>query len=737
MKPTSAPFQPSAIVAALALLASAGVSAQTPSSAESAAGNDASKPEVVVVTAERRSENVKQVPSSVTAVSGARLEDIGAARIDDFVSLVPGLNFVGGRPGTRQLILRGISSGGDQQNATVGTYIDEVPIGSSTALNGGAKIKPDIDVFDLERLEVLRGPQGTLYGANSLGGLLKYVTVVPDAKRFSGFGRTEVMSVAHGGNGWGINAGLNVPLGETAALRVSAFYRTEPGYVDNLDPDIGRKDVNDLKTRGVRLSYAIRPTADFGIRLAALSQAFNTGGGPTEDVALATGLPVLGRYKQTRYTPEPSRQDFDLYSVTLDWNVAGGKLLSVTSYNKTKYQQQQDWTPYDGLGQVDPSVQLASETDRFGTRKTTQELRYTSPRSSRFEWMIGAFWTREESTLLLVERGLTSQGVVAPAPFDLLFLDDLRGTYTQKALYSNARYYVLPNFDIGVGLRLTRDSTRATDQLGGLFAGGSYNLEQSSSFTSFMLAPRYKIDDRTMVYARVANASRPGGPNSISPAGIAAGASKSFNPDKLTSYEAGVKTTSADGRFGLELSAFYIDWRDIQIRSTVNTFAYIGNGGKAKSQGLEASVAMQPVDGLSLGLNAALIDATLESDAAAVGGLKGDVLPNSPRFSASASADYEFAGIGASRAYVGAALRYLGERRENFVRGRSRERLSLPAFNTLDLRAGLRWNTWDLNFYVKNATDTHVVETLTTNFFPTAATIGRPRTAGAFVNMRY
>jgi outer membrane receptor protein involved in Fe transport len=117
-------------------------------------------------------------------------------------------------------------------------------------------------------------------------------------------------------------------------------------------------------------------------------------------------------------------------------------------------------------------VQLASETDRFGTRKTTQELRYTSPRSSRFEWMIGAFWTREESTLLLVERGLTSQGVVAPAPFDLLFLDDLRGTYTQKALYSNARYYVLPNFDIGVGLRLTRDSTRATvQQLHELHAG--------------------------------------------------------------------------------------------------------------------------------------------------------------------------------------------------------------------------------------------------------------------------
>lgn len=737
MKPAHIALQHSAVMAAIAVLAPAGVAAQTPSSTEGGAGDEASRLGVVVVTAERRSESVKQVPSSVTAIGGARLEELGAARIDDFVSLIPGLNYVGGRPGARQLILRGISSGGDQQSATVGTYIDEVPIGSSTALNGGSRIKPDIDAFDLERLEVLRGPQGTLYGANSLGGLLKYVTVAPDAKRFSGFGRVEVMSVAHGGGGHGVNAGLNAPLGETSALRLSAFSRTEPGYVDNIDPDIGRKDVNELRTRGMRLSFASRLTADFAIRVSALTQKFSTGGEPTEDVAIATGQPVHGRYQQTRYTPEPSRQDFDLFSVTLDWNVAGGKLLSITSHNKTNYVRDQDWTPYDGLGQVDPGVLLSSETDRFGTRKTTQEFRYTSARSSSFEWMLGAFWTREESTMLLVERGLSRQGVVAPAPFDLLFLDDLRGTYTQKAVYGNARYFVSPSFDIGVGLRLTRDSTRATDQLGGLFAGGSFKLDQSASFNSFMLAPRYKVDDRTMVYARVANASRPGGPNSVSPAGIAAGASRTFNPDRLTSYEAGLKTTSADGRFGLDLSAFYIDWRDVQIRSTVNTFAFIGNGGKARSQGLEASVAAQPIDGLTLGFNAALIDARLAGDAPAVGGLNGDVLPNSARISASASADYEFAGIGASRAYLGASLRHVGERKENFVRGRGRERLSLPAFATLDLRAGLRWDSWDLNFYAKNATDTRFVETLTTNFYPVAAAIGRPRTVGAFVSMRY
>ena len=732
------PFRQTAVTAAMlaatALFASPGVSAQA---TDAPAADKPTKLDTVIVTAERRSESVKQVPSSVTALGGSRLEELGAARIDDFVGMVPGLAFAGGRPGYRQLILRGISSGGDQQSATVGTYIDEVPVGSSTSLAGGARVKPDLDAFDLDRIEVLRGPQGTLYGANSLGGLLKYVTAQPDPKHFSGFGRLEVMSVAHGGTGEGINAGLNAPFSADSALRINVYSRKEPGYIDNLDPVIGRKDVNDLRSSGARLSYAIRLTADFSIRLSAMSQRFSSGGEPTEDVSLSTGQPVYGRYQQSRYTPENSKQSFDLYSITMDWNIAGGKLLSVTSRNKVDFVRRQDWTYYDGLGQVDPDVPLSNERDTFATTKTTQEFRYTSPKSDTFEWMLGAFWTREKSNPLSEERGYTDQNTVAPPPNDLFFSDDLRGSYTQKAVYGNARYYFSPKFDLGFGLRVTRDRTSATDKLGGMFGEGDFQLDQSSSFTSFMLAPRYRLDKNTMIYARAASASRPGGPNALTADGVALGAARTFDPDKLTSYESGIKSTSADGRFGFDLSAFYIDWKDIQIRSTVGTFAFIGNGGKAKSQGLEASFNYLPTEDLTLNLNAALTDAKLVNDAPAVGGLAGDRLPNSARFTAALSADYEFASIGTSRAYFGAAVRHVGERFENFVRGRTRDRLSMPAYDTLDLRAGLRWDTWDLNFYVKNATDTHVVETLTTNFMPVAAAIGRPRTLGMFMTLRY
>jgi len=732
MKSAHAPFPLSALAALLATLSFPGLAL-----AEDEAPAVSTKLDTVVITADRRAENIKRVPSSVTAIGGGKLEDLSAARIDDFVGLVPGLNFVGARPGNRQIVLRGISSGGDQQNATVATYIDDVPVGSSTSLAGGGRNKPDIDAFDLDRIEVLRGPQGTLYGANSLGGLLKYVTAQPDAKTFSGYGRAEVMSAAHGGNGYGLNAGLNAPLGKDAALRVSIFDRSEPGYIDNMDSEIGRSNVNKLTTRGARIAYAAKPTADFNIRASLLTQQFKTDGEPTEDISLATGQPVVGKYQQQRYTPEKGKQSFDLYSLAMDWAVGGGTLLSVTSLNDIKYVRGQDWTVYDGLGYNDPSVTLANEQDTFRTRKTTQEFRYTSAKSDAFEWMVGAFYTREKSRLFLDESGLTSQTTIAAPPYDILFTEETLSTYTQSAVYGNGRVYLTPKFDVALGLRYAKDKTAATDVGGGLFNDGSYDLSQGSSYTNFMVAPRYQLDAKTMIYARAASANRPGGPNALPASGITAGAQQIFNQDKLTSYELGYKTTALNGQLGIDLSAFYIDWKDIQIRSTVGTFAFIGNGGKAKSQGLEIALSASPVEDLQFTMNAAYTDAKLTSDALAVGGLAGEALPNSARFTAGASADYEFPAFGSARGYMGASVRHVGDRLENFVRGRGRDRLTLPAYDTLDLRAGLRWDKWDLNFYVKNATDTHIVETLTTNFSPASAAIGRPRTFGMSVTVRY
>ncbi len=732
------PFRASAIAASaafvIALLASGASWAQAAPADPAPVDDEAapkSKLDTVIVTADRRAESIKRVPSSVTAISGSKLEELGASRIDDFIGMMPGMNFVGGRPGNRLVTLRGVTSGGDQQNATVGTYIDDVPVGSSTTFGQGSRVKPDIDAFDLNRLEVLRGPQGTLYGANTLGGLLKYVTTQPDPKAFSGFGRIEANSVSHGGNGYGFNAGVNAPLTAESALRLTVFSREEGGYIDNVAPG-GKKDVNDLRTTGARLAYAITPVKGFNIRASVITQDFKMGGEPTEDVALATGVPTVGEYSQARFTDESSKQTFNLYSLTMELDTAnGGKLLSVSSYNDTKYQRGSDYTNYYHLSRnLFLNVPLVNNNSRFGTQKTTQEFRYTSPKSDQFEWIAGLFWTKEDSSLNTLINGMNADGSAAAAPNATILTEETLSTYKQTALYGNARYYITPQFDIGFGLRYTKDTTASNDVTNGV----RLDAPQSSNFTSYMLAPRYLLSKDITLFARVATASRPGGSNFLTAAGITGGAPLSFEPDQLTSYEAGIKTTSSDGRFGLDVSAFYIDWKKVQLRTSVNGFFFIGNGGKAKSQGIEAALTANPINPLTLSLNFAYTDATLSEDALVVGGHAGDRLPNTAKLSGGASADYEMAGFAGSQAYVGVSLRHLGARQSNFLPA---PRLDLPAFTTLDLRAGLRWDKWDLNFYVKNAADTHAVETITTNFYPGAAAIGRPRTIGMFATFRY
>lgn len=691
----------------------------------------------VVVTADRRSENIKRVPSSITAISGAELERTGAARIDDFVAQVPGLNLVGSRPGDRQLILRGISSGGDQQSATVATYVDDVPVGSSNANGLGSRNKPDIDAFDLERIEVLRGPQGTLYGANSLGGLLKYVTQQPDPKSFQGFGRLEAMSASGGGIGYGANLGFNAPLSSTSAVRVTTSTRKEPGYIDNVNPLMGRENQNVLRTNSARISYAAMPIAGLNLRLSAMRQEFKSGGGSTEDINLPSGQPAIGHYKQNRYTAEDSRQTFSLSSLSMDYDIAGGKLLSVTSYSNTGGGQGVDWTAIDGLGYNDPSVQLAPDRVSRYVKKLTQEFRYTSPRSDVFEWMAGAFWTRERSGFAELEWGLSSQGVPSPAPWDNIYSFDLSSTYTQTAVYGNARYHFSKDFDIAAGVRYASDDTSTRSVEGGLFGSGlSLNIRQSANFTSYMLSPRYRMNRNTMVYGRIASASRPGGLNGLASAAVAAGAKQSYGPDELTSYEIGFKTSTLENRLGFDLAAFHIDWKKVHLRSTVSNWAFISNGGGAKSRGIEATVSARPVDRLNLGMNAAWTLARLAADAPGVGGLAGESLPNSARLTASLTADYEFDSISGGSPYIGAALRHVGDRLSDFVVRRVRPRVTAPAYNTLDLRAGMRWQDWDFNFYVKNATNERVVETITTNFTPATASMGRPRTVGMFLTYR-
>ena len=254
----------------------------------------------------------------------------------------------------------------------------------------------------------------------------------------------------------------------------------------------------------------------------------------------------------------------------------------------------------------------------------------------------------------------------------------------------------------------------------------------SDTSTTFLVAPRFKFDDNNMLYARVASGYRPGGPNAPTAADHANGVPNAYLPDTLTDYEVGYKSSLFEHRLTLDISAFYIDWKNIQIETIFNGISNNGNGGTALSEGFEANATLTPFNGLTLNGNLAYTEAHLTQDAPGVNGFNGDELPNVPRWSANLSADYDFRLTDTVGAFVGGNVRYMGDRASGFVFG---QRPTLPAYTTVDLRAGLDYKNLTAEVYVKNVGDTRGFNNITSLDLsgaanPWTASVIQPRTVG-------
>ncbi|HXS21858.1 MAG TPA: TonB-dependent receptor plug domain-containing protein, partial [Steroidobacteraceae bacterium] len=234
----------------------------------------------VVVTAQKRQEKLINVPMAVTAITGASIQSMHLIDFADLETQVPGLSVELEAPGLDKLTLRGENVGG--VGSTVTTYLDDVPFGSSNALANGSIAAGDFDTWDLQRVEVLRGPQGTLYGAGSEGGLIKYVTNPPDPTKFAGAFELGDEDVAHGQNALSYKAMVNIPVAGRAALRLDGFYTRLPGYIN--DPQLGESNVNRGRQEGGRASFLVDVTDNLSIRLTAFGQTLHTDGTPEIDV---------------------------------------------------------------------------------------------------------------------------------------------------------------------------------------------------------------------------------------------------------------------------------------------------------------------------------------------------------------------------------------------------------------------------------------------------------------------
>jgi outer membrane receptor protein involved in Fe transport len=696
--------------------------------------------ETILVTAQKRSQELIEIPQSVTVVGGATLEEQHADSFQDYLKLVPGLQLDQSRAGQGRLILRGVNT--DGVASTIGVYMDETPFGSSSGLVNGAVLAGDFDTFDLERIEVLRGPQGTFYGASSLSGVLKFVTAEPSTGGLEARGRMGV-ETTHGGemSGYG-NLVVNVPLGDIAAVRASGFYRSTGGFVDSIGSggsDL-EENINDSKSYGGRASLLVTPSDAIDLRFTAVLQNIDADAPSFVESDPLTLEMLHGGYTQSQFVPSFSDLRYRVYNATGDFDLGFGTLTSSTSYGTQKQDLQTDYTfPLSPLVEAILGVPneffQAQSTD---SEKFTQELRLTGE-SNLVDWLVGLYYTEEDG---LIEQDFiaATPGTTTPiAGLPLLGYAFVDSSYREAAVFGNLTWHLGERFHIDLGGRYSDNKQEAHQITDGILAGGTRVelpvTESSEDVFTYSIAPRFEISDDASIYARVASGFRPGGPNVLPPGAPASIAS--YDSDSLTNYEIGLKAQTPDDVLAVELALFHIDWNDIQLLATDGTFNYNANGGGAKSDGVELSATLALVPGLDLAANAAYTNARLTTDTL-IGGLDGDKLPFTPEFSAAFNGDYSFALGDGVEAHVGGSVRYLSHQYGSF--SPSSEQVKIDDYAVVDLAAGVDFGRFDLELYVKNLNDSsgRTSNTGTTVFgafplFPDGAMgtgVIRPRTIG-------
>ena len=664
--------------------------------------------EEIVVTAQKRTQTLVDVAQSVSVVSGATLEQQGATNFSDYLKNVPSLQLVQGTPGQGRLVLRGVNTGGVA--STVAVYVDETPFGSSTGLANGAELAGDFDTFDIARIEVLRGPQGTLYGASSLGGLLKFVTNEPSTKAFEGKALGGVEFTDGGDMSYRGAAMVNVPLGETLAFRASGSYRKQGGFIDSIGTAGSnvRSNTNDFESYGGRASLLWKPDANLSVRLSALLQNLYVDGSSFVEADPATLKPLYGGLTQSEYLPQFSNIKYRLYNGTIAYDFGPATLTSATSYGQQLQSFRADFTANLSAALGGPYVYFDQLTEN---RKWTQELRLASNGGDFIEWLVGGYYTREKAR---INQNLKTAVPGTPGtltPIDLPFdyaVYNLASRYEEIAGFANATLHLSPWFDVDFGGRYSHNSQRADQVTDGVLLGASTidNIRSSDNVFTWSVAPKVKFGTRASLYARVAKGYRPGGPNVI-PTGAPAGTPTTFEPDTVTSYEIGFKGDTADRRASIEAALYHIDWNDVQLAAVVNGFGVNANGEGAEVDGAEITATLRPTAGLATSLNFAFNDAKLsgDTDPLVVGAVKGDPLPFTPKYAVSVNADYQWSLGGDVMASVGGSLRSLSRQSGNYDPVYLATFGHFPkvrAYEVIDLRAGLDFGRFAINAYVNN-----------------------------------
>src|SRR5882724_10732420 len=603
----------------------------------------------VIVTAQKRETSLQDVPFSVAAQTQNDIRASGANNIVDLARNVAGLTIADIGPGQSQIAIRGISSGQvvrDQPGVKpqVGVYLDESPI--SVAL-----FTPDLELFDLERVEVLRGPQGTLFGAGSESGTLRYITAQPKLGVTDGAIAGDLASVKHGNSAGQIKAEVNLPFGDSVAARLVAYWHHLPGFIDAIQPGGGvKKDVNDGDRSGARLAFLIKPNEALTITPRIMFQKLETNGYPRVDLYNILGNPytttqpavTIGSLQQFTQQHEGLTDDFTLGDLKVDYNLGLTTLTSITYFTHRNVLVLRDASQltgsitFDIFGNV-PQVRLSSPLyDRSHLNVLSQELRLASNGNDQLQWLVGGFYQhvgRRYGQSLPTPGydalvGTPSSAFLAPP--DTPFYSDLGYSLRQYAAFGEATWHFTDQWALTGGLRYYNFKEDKTLLFGGVFVGApvpGFTEGVNQSTDSNGVSPRaiitYKLTEDAQFNLQAARGFRLGGLNDpinrplcSDPNDFATfGQNPKWKDEKNWNYEIGAKTRLMDRRVTLNVSAFYTDIKDLQANTTAGTCSsrVVFNVPTARSEGIEAELFARPTTNWDFGLSATWVDAKLTS----------------------------------------------------------------------------------------------------------------------------
>jgi iron complex outermembrane recepter protein len=711
------------------------------------ATRDAGSPAVleeVVVTADRQNAvEIQKAPIAISVVDTDELSRQGGQGYADYLEATPSVFLQESGAGQNQFVIRGMSISNFNHTtlhdrSLVSVYLDDTPI----SLQGNT---PDLKIFDLERVEVIRGPQGTLYGASAMAGNIRFISRKPQFDGLHATAETTVSGSDEGGTDYSVRGMFNAPLSETFALRINAYQGENSGYIDNVG--LGKKDANGDRSTQARAVLRYQPSEDLTIDVSHTFARLRTDGAP--DVRRFVDDPSPRFDTNNTNLAESYDDDFNLSNITASYSFGSAQLVSSSSYvdrDFSRITSGQYLVGRRGLGMDHiPWDDLVSRNDIQNTFTSfAQELRLQSSGEGRLKWITGLYYERTHRTQLqdvptpgydqnafrglLVGLGVTSTDLGTPRA-DTPFYGDTDIEERQWAVFGEATYTLLPKLDVTAGARYF-DHRQDFDLYFAGILGIDFDtfapLIAREKLEEHDINPRFRVSyqatDDVLFFAEAAQGFRLGGTNQPLPLSCGESGPLTFESDRVWTYQLGEKSSWLDDRLIVNLTAYLNDWQDVQTNRTLDqcSYLYTTNGGKVRGRGLELESKARLTDQLLLTLNASYNETEANGDlrfASQFAGqpdviiaLDGQRAPGTPEYSGSTALDYSVPVFSAGTLVLHAAYQlregyYDGWDTRAFEPG-ALEPNYLPIDRRLDLAVNyLSGGAWETGVFVRNATD--------------------------------